>query len=222
MPQGLSGVRKRAKERKQEKFTALLHHLTVGLSPLRMNANDLEGRETRLGAPSHAARSRSKNCGPFSRKFLTWGARAPPSIERNASVCANCRQRGRASATRAGESARLRNSRVIKILLWIVTRHEIRISRCNVYDSPAERLAGFGIPVVPASRVGVADGRLLALAVTVSPTRLRIRKWCRACPRRTRFARGQALRNGGNDAGCRVARVQTQAVVNQLEIALDP
>jgi RNA-directed DNA polymerase len=31
MPQGLSGVRKRAKERKQEKFTALLHHLTVDL-----------------------------------------------------------------------------------------------------------------------------------------------------------------------------------------------
>jgi len=31
VPQGLSGVRKRAKERKQEKFTALLHHLTVGL-----------------------------------------------------------------------------------------------------------------------------------------------------------------------------------------------
>ena len=27
--QGLSGVRRRAKERKQEKFTALLHHLTV-------------------------------------------------------------------------------------------------------------------------------------------------------------------------------------------------
>ena len=31
MSQGLSGVRKRAKERKQEKFTALLHHLTVDL-----------------------------------------------------------------------------------------------------------------------------------------------------------------------------------------------
>jgi len=31
VPQGLSGVRKRAKERKQEKFTALLHHLTVDL-----------------------------------------------------------------------------------------------------------------------------------------------------------------------------------------------
>src|ERR1043165_1110668 len=29
--QGLSGVRQRAKERKQEKFTALLHHLTVDL-----------------------------------------------------------------------------------------------------------------------------------------------------------------------------------------------
>jgi len=31
MSQGLSGVRKRAKERKQEKFTALMHHLTVDL-----------------------------------------------------------------------------------------------------------------------------------------------------------------------------------------------
>ncbi len=31
MPQGLSGVGQRAKERKQEKFTALLHHLTVDL-----------------------------------------------------------------------------------------------------------------------------------------------------------------------------------------------
>ncbi|HYM13560.1 MAG TPA: group II intron reverse transcriptase/maturase [Bryobacterales bacterium] len=31
MSQGLSGVRQRAKERKQEKFTALLHHLTVDL-----------------------------------------------------------------------------------------------------------------------------------------------------------------------------------------------
>ena len=29
--QGLSGVRERAKERRQEKFTALLHHLTIGL-----------------------------------------------------------------------------------------------------------------------------------------------------------------------------------------------
>jgi len=29
--QGLSGVRRRAKERKQERFTALLHHLTVDL-----------------------------------------------------------------------------------------------------------------------------------------------------------------------------------------------
>jgi len=29
--QGLSGVRQVAKERKQERFTALLHHLTVGL-----------------------------------------------------------------------------------------------------------------------------------------------------------------------------------------------
>ena len=29
VPHGLSGVRQRAKERKQEKFTALLHHLTV-------------------------------------------------------------------------------------------------------------------------------------------------------------------------------------------------
>src|SRR5271170_6967800 len=28
---GLSGVRQRARERKQEKFTALLHHLTVDL-----------------------------------------------------------------------------------------------------------------------------------------------------------------------------------------------
>ena len=31
MSQGLRGVRKAAKERKQERFTALLHHLTVGL-----------------------------------------------------------------------------------------------------------------------------------------------------------------------------------------------
>jgi hypothetical protein len=31
MSQGLSGVRKAAKERKQERFTALLHHLSVGL-----------------------------------------------------------------------------------------------------------------------------------------------------------------------------------------------
>jgi RNA-directed DNA polymerase len=31
VPQGLSGVRQVAKERKQERFTALLHHLTVGL-----------------------------------------------------------------------------------------------------------------------------------------------------------------------------------------------
>src|SRR5262244_4113950 len=29
--QGLSGVRRRAKERKQERFTALLHHVTVDL-----------------------------------------------------------------------------------------------------------------------------------------------------------------------------------------------
>jgi|SRR6516165_6395555 len=31
MSQGLSGVRKAARERKQERFTALLHHLSVGL-----------------------------------------------------------------------------------------------------------------------------------------------------------------------------------------------
>src|SRR6266851_3649430 len=31
MSQGLDGVRKAAKERKQERFTALLHHLSVGL-----------------------------------------------------------------------------------------------------------------------------------------------------------------------------------------------
>ena len=31
MSQGLSGARKAAKERKQERFTALLHHLSVGL-----------------------------------------------------------------------------------------------------------------------------------------------------------------------------------------------
>src|SRR5215467_7527357 len=31
MSQGLSGVRKAARERKQERFTALLHHLNVGL-----------------------------------------------------------------------------------------------------------------------------------------------------------------------------------------------
>ena len=29
--QGLSGVRKAARERKQEQFTALLHHVTVSL-----------------------------------------------------------------------------------------------------------------------------------------------------------------------------------------------
>jgi hypothetical protein len=29
--QGLAGVRKAARERKEQKFTALLHHLTVGL-----------------------------------------------------------------------------------------------------------------------------------------------------------------------------------------------
>src|ERR1700682_1335201 len=31
MSQGLNGVRKAARERKQERFTALLHHVTVGL-----------------------------------------------------------------------------------------------------------------------------------------------------------------------------------------------
>ena len=31
MSQGLSGVRQAAKERKQERFTALLHHLTLNL-----------------------------------------------------------------------------------------------------------------------------------------------------------------------------------------------
>ena len=31
MPQGLQGVREAAKERKQEKFTALLHHVSVDL-----------------------------------------------------------------------------------------------------------------------------------------------------------------------------------------------
>ena len=31
MSQGLDGVRKAARERKQERFTALLHHLSVGL-----------------------------------------------------------------------------------------------------------------------------------------------------------------------------------------------
>jgi hypothetical protein len=31
MSQGLEGVRRAAKERKQEKFTALLHHLTIDL-----------------------------------------------------------------------------------------------------------------------------------------------------------------------------------------------
>jgi RNA-directed DNA polymerase len=31
MSQGLHGVRQAAKERKQERFTALLHHLSVGL-----------------------------------------------------------------------------------------------------------------------------------------------------------------------------------------------
>ena len=32
MSQGLDGVRKAARERKQERFTALLHHLTKGLT----------------------------------------------------------------------------------------------------------------------------------------------------------------------------------------------
>jgi len=31
MSQGLEGVRRAAKERKQEKFTALLHHLSIDL-----------------------------------------------------------------------------------------------------------------------------------------------------------------------------------------------
>ena len=31
MPQGLASVRQVARERKQEKFTALLHHLTINL-----------------------------------------------------------------------------------------------------------------------------------------------------------------------------------------------
>jgi hypothetical protein len=31
MSQGLGGVRKAARERKQERFTALLHHLSIGL-----------------------------------------------------------------------------------------------------------------------------------------------------------------------------------------------
>ena len=31
MPQGLDGVRKAARERKQERFTSLLHHLNVDL-----------------------------------------------------------------------------------------------------------------------------------------------------------------------------------------------
>ena len=31
MSQGLAGVRRPAQERKQEKFTALLHHLTIDL-----------------------------------------------------------------------------------------------------------------------------------------------------------------------------------------------
>ena len=33
MSQGLRGVRQAARERKQERFTALLHHLSVGLTP---------------------------------------------------------------------------------------------------------------------------------------------------------------------------------------------
>ena len=40
MSQGLDGVRKVARERKQERFTALLHHLTIDL--LRDSSNALQ------------------------------------------------------------------------------------------------------------------------------------------------------------------------------------
>ena len=36
MSQGLDGVRKAAKERKQERFTSLLHHLSVDLTPRQL------------------------------------------------------------------------------------------------------------------------------------------------------------------------------------------
>ena len=36
MSQGLDGVRKAARERKQERFTALLHHLSVGSTPRQL------------------------------------------------------------------------------------------------------------------------------------------------------------------------------------------
>ena len=41
MSQGLNGVRERARKNKQERFTALLHHVTVDL--LRESYYDMEG-----------------------------------------------------------------------------------------------------------------------------------------------------------------------------------
>jgi len=46
MSQGLDGVRKAAKERKQERFTALLHHLNVDLLRDRQ-----QRKESRSGSP---------------------------------------------------------------------------------------------------------------------------------------------------------------------------
>ena len=43
MSQGLRGVRQAAKERKQERFTALLHHLTVDLLRDSFYALEAEG-----------------------------------------------------------------------------------------------------------------------------------------------------------------------------------
>jgi len=67
MSQGLDGVRKAAKERKQERFTALLHHLNVDLlrdsyyalqrrPPSSRNAPPQTGSSTRL--PTHPGNGR--------------------------------------------------------------------------------------------------------------------------------------------------------------------
>ena len=40
--QGLAGVRKAAKERKQERFTALLHHLTTGPAAAKLLRSEAE------------------------------------------------------------------------------------------------------------------------------------------------------------------------------------
>ena len=50
--QGLAGVRKAAKDRKEMKFTALLHHLTVAL--LRDSFYALKRKATRTGATPRA------------------------------------------------------------------------------------------------------------------------------------------------------------------------